>query len=121
MGLPKGGLPKGGPLACNSILVVWDLRTRKCLYTIPGHRSIVSSVCFERHYGGAYIVSGGYDNTVKIWSAKDFSLVKTLAGHEGKVMCVDVASDGSHLVASGSYDRTIKLWAPDSVPEPMMI
>ncbi len=48
----------------------------------------------------------------QVWSGKDFSLAKTLAGHEGKIMCVDVAPD--HTIASASYDRTIKLWAPEA-------
>lgn len=54
---------------------------------------------------------------MQLWSAKDFSLVKTLAGHEGKVMCVDVAPNATHALASVSYDRTIKLWAPEELPE----
>lgn len=54
----------------------------------------------------------------QVWSAKDFSLVKTLAGHEGKVMCVDSSPrPGSHQLASVAYDRTIKLWAPDELPD----
>ena len=57
----------------------------------------------------------------QVWSARDFSLLKTLAGHEGKVMAVDcappTASDNGqrHLLASVAYDRTIKLWGPDEV------
>jgi U4/U6 small nuclear ribonucleoprotein PRP4 len=52
-----------------------------------------------------------------VWSAKDFSLVKTLAGHEGKVMAVDSAPNpGHHQLASVAYDRTIKLWAPEELP-----
>lgn len=47
-------------------LQVWDLRARKCLYTIPGHRSLVSSCRYDRCSGGAYIVTGGYDCLVKV-------------------------------------------------------
>lgn len=45
---------------------VWDLRQRKCVYTIPGHRSLVSSVRYDRCAQGAYIVTGGYDCLVKV-------------------------------------------------------
>ena len=55
-----------------------------------------------------------YPLSPQLWSARNFSLIKTLAGHEGKVMCIDASPDGSHLLASVSYDRTIKLWAPES-------
>ena len=122
---------------------VWDLRARKCVYTIPAHRSLVSSAHYEHSTNGQYIVTGGYDSLVKVcfmmfsqmirlmtfvsgrrwggglaclqvWSAKDFKLLRTLAGHEGKVMAVDSSPrPGSHLLASVSYDRTVKLWAPE--------
>jgi U4/U6 small nuclear ribonucleoprotein PRP4 len=52
---------------------------------------------------------------VKVWSGRSFECIKTLAGHEGKVMAVDVAPDGSNMLASVSYDRSLKLWAPDSI------
>ena len=52
----------------------------------------------------------------QIWSGKTFACLKTLAGHEGKIMCVDVAPDGSNTLASVSYDRTVKMWAPDEAP-----
>eukprot|EP00967_Tisochrysis_lutea_P109890 scaffold171326_cov18-Tisochrysis_lutea.AAC.1 len=48
------------------VLQVWDLRARKCVYTIPGHRSLISSAHFEHSSGGQYIVTGGYDGLVKI-------------------------------------------------------
>lgn len=74
---------------------------------------------------------------VQVWSGKDFSLVKTLAGHEGRVMAVDVcrshalgggptASSGGVLgapcvLASVSYDRTVKLWAPEAPPPALLL
>lgn len=47
---------------------MWDLRAKRCLYTIPGHRSLVSSVKYERD-NGWYIASGGYDCLVKVGGA----------------------------------------------------
>lgn len=29
---------------------VWDLRQRKCIYTIPAHQNLVTGVKFERKY-----------------------------------------------------------------------
>lgn len=60
--------------------------------------------------GGHFILTAGYDNAAKIWSGLDFTPVRALAGHEGKVMGADVASEGQYI-ATVSYDRTIKLWA----------
>lgn len=54
---------------------------------------------------------------MQVWSASTFACLKTLAGHEGKVMAVDVAPDGSNTLASVSYDRIVKIWAPEDVPD----
>jgi U4/U6 small nuclear ribonucleoprotein PRP4 len=27
---------------------IWDLRKRKCIYLIPAHTSLVSTVCWQR-------------------------------------------------------------------------
>lgn len=61
---------------------------------------------------GNYLVTTSYDNTAKVWAHPNWQPLKTLAGHEGKVMGVDVSSDNQFL-ATCSYDRTFKLWAPD--------
>ncbi|KAI5477532.1 hypothetical protein MNV49_006120 [Pseudohyphozyma bogoriensis] len=63
---------------------------------------------------GLFLVSGGYDGKVKVWSADDWQLVKSMTSDEnGKVMGVDVSSDGRFL-ASAEYSRTYKLWShPD--------
>ncbi|PWN50027.1 WD40 repeat-like protein [Violaceomyces palustris] len=58
---------------------------------------------------GLYLATAGYDGMVKIWSADDWQLLKTLSGDAGKVMSVDISSDGQYL-ASGEWGRTFKLW-----------
>ncbi|KAL7752758.1 hypothetical protein RI367_001760 [Sorochytrium milnesiophthora] len=118
----------------NSIKI-WDLRAMKSIYTIAAHASLVSQVKyytasllpdysnvagkFERGNGntsGMYLVSGGFDGHVKIWSEGDYKLLKTLEGHEGKVMSVDISPD-SKWIASAGYDRTFKLWASDNMTD----
>ncbi|KAJ1961252.1 hypothetical protein GGI12_003346 [Dipsacomyces acuminosporus] len=61
---------------------------------------------------GQYLASASNDGLVNIWSAGDWKLQKSLAGHVGKVMAVDIAGDGSYIASAG-YDRTFKLWGPD--------
>uniref|UniRef100_G3PS34 Pre-mRNA processing factor 4 (PRP4)-like domain-containing protein n=1 Tax=Gasterosteus aculeatus aculeatus TaxID=481459 RepID=G3PS34_GASAC len=87
---------------------VWELRNRKCLYTVPAHQNLVSAVRFQPT-DGHFLLTGAYDNTAKVWSHPGWTPLKTLAGHEGKVMSVDVSPDGK-LIATSSYDRTFKLW-----------
>lgn len=135
---------------------VWDLRQRKCIYTIPAHQNLVTGVRFERESSlllppaaqihtcssakpllvsrdvtfsfasltfpfsssscaanhGNFLLTGAYDNTAKIWTHPGWSPLKTLAGHEGKVMGLDISLDGQ-LIATCSYDRTFKLWTAE--------
>ncbi|EHB03294.1 U4/U6 small nuclear ribonucleoprotein Prp4, partial [Heterocephalus glaber] len=90
---------------------VWDLRQRRCIYTIPAHQNLVTGVKFEPIHGN-FLLTGAYDNTAKIWTHPGWSPLKTLAGHEGKVMGLDISSDGQ-LIATCSYDRTFKLWVAE--------
>ena len=40
---------------------------------------------------GDFIVSSSYDKTAKVWAHPGWTPLKTLAGHEGKVMCIDLS------------------------------
>ncbi len=53
-------------LPCVIRIQVWDLRQRRCVYTIPAHTSLVASCSYERGCGGAYLVTGGYDCMIKV-------------------------------------------------------
>jgi U4/U6 small nuclear ribonucleoprotein PRP4 len=61
---------------------------------------------------GTFFVSGGFDKNVNVYSADDWSLAKTLSGHSGNVLSVDVSQD-SKWIASSGHDRTVKLWGRD--------
>ncbi|PWZ03573.1 WD40 repeat-like protein [Testicularia cyperi] len=113
---------------------IWDMRALKSIYTIPAHKSSVSDVRFFRSLdvrksllsssstaapeevegefssnNGLYLATAGYDGMVRIWSADDWQLLRTLNGDGGRVMSVDISSDGQYLV-SGEWNRTFKLW-----------
>ncbi|RUS13145.1 WD40-repeat-containing domain protein [Jimgerdemannia flammicorona] len=154
--------PNGYQVASGSAdntIRIWDVRTLRSVYTIPAHKSLVSDVKFfhqsegeaaaqghaQPSASGLYLVSAGYDGSVRLWSADDWKMLKSLEGHEGKVMGVDVAkgmcfvfyrvtvleifgicrsslprlvaisTDGRFIVSSG-FDRTFKLWANESMP-----
>ena len=71
-----------------------------------------SQVKFEPE-NGAFLMSASYDKTIKLWSARNWQRLKTLTGHEDKVMSADVSPSGEGTIASVGYDRTLKLWAVD--------
>lgn len=61
---------------------------------------------------GTFFISSGFDKNVNIFSADDWALAKTLSGHSGNVLGVDVTSD-ARWIASCGHDRTVKLWGCD--------
>ena len=61
---------------------------------------------------GTFFVSSGFDKNVNIFSADDWALARTLSGHSGNVLSVDVSGDG-RWIASCGHDRTVKLWGRD--------
>ncbi|KAH0582718.1 U4/U6 small nuclear ribonucleoprotein Prp4 [Termitomyces sp. J132] len=67
-----------------------------------------------KYRSGLFFASAGYDGLVKLWSADDWQLLRTLSTDAGKVMSVDISSDGS-LIASGTYNRNFQLFAPEDV------
>lgn len=61
---------------------------------------------------GTFFVSSGFDKNVNIFSADEWALAKTLSGHSGNVLSVDVSADAKWIASSG-HDRTVKLWGRD--------
>jgi len=90
---------------------IWDLRQRKNVYTIPAHNNLLTHVKYEKSEG-KYLLTASYDSKAKMWMNPGWTPLKTLEGHESKIMGIDVTNDGKFLVTS-SYDRTFKLWTPE--------
>ena len=61
---------------------------------------------------GNYLLTASFDKTLKVWAYPSWSPLKTLAGHEGKVLGTDISPNEKYIV-SGSYDRTFKLWTSE--------
>ena len=74
---------------------------------MEGHSHYVWSVAYSPD--GTKIVSGSYDNTIKIWDANTGACLQTLTGHSGGVESVAYSPDGTKII-SGSWDRTVKIW-----------
>lgn len=67
-----------------------------------------------QYRSGLYLASAGYDGLVKLWSADDWQLLRTLPTDGGKVMSVDLSSDGK-LLASGTYNRNFQIFSPEDI------
>jgi WD40 repeat protein len=84
---------------------------------LQGHTTTVWTVAFspDGHTlaSGGGLVTGGGDNTVRLWNLTDPAhpapLGQPLQGHTGIVWSVAFSPDG-HTLASGSGDHTVRLW-----------
>ncbi|EFA75443.1 WD40 repeat-containing protein [Heterostelium album PN500] len=89
---------------------VWDLKKRKCLYTLYGHSYPVQ--CLDVDNG--FMVTGSLDNSLRLWDLgkrQCHSIVSTKA-HNFDVFCLQMSGG---LIASGSSDSTVKLWRVDDL------
>jgi WD40 repeat protein len=81
---------------------------------LTGHTNLVTSTVFTPN--GRRLVSGSWDNTIKVWNVEDAREEATLHGHTLSVWSLATSGDGS-LLASGSGDFTVKLWSLSSLKE----
>ena len=73
-----------------------------------GHTGSVNSVAFSQD--SKRIVSGSYDQTIRVWDAETGEVVVgPLKGHTDWVTSVAFSQDSKHIV-SGSHDKTIQVW-----------
>lgn len=77
------------------------------LVEFKGHSNFCFSVKFSPQ--GNLIVSGSFDETVKIWDVRSGECVATLPAHSDPVTGVDFNRDGTCIVSS-SHDGLIRIW-----------
>ena len=82
--------------------------------TLSGHNKSVSAIAITPD--GKRVISGSYDNTIKIWEIETGKELFTLpseryanAGHSESVSAIAITPDGKRVI-SGSADETIKIW-----------
>jgi WD40 repeat protein len=77
------------------------------LQILEGHTEAVSAMTFSPD--GKQVVSGSWDNTVRLWDAATGTVLQTLEEHTDVVGVVTFSPDGKQ-VASASDDTTVRLW-----------
>ncbi|MEH2125748.1 WD40 repeat domain-containing protein [Nostoc sp.] len=84
-----------------------SLKDAQPLHILMGHSHIVCSLAISAD--GKLLVSGSWDQTIKVWQLETGELLHTLKGHRDRVYAIALSPDGQ-IIASGSADKTIKLW-----------
>jgi len=96
---PSSGQPVLGRASAN--------RSLRCLHTLVGHSSWVTSVAISPN--GQIFASSSLDDTIKLWNLNTGEELFTLKGHAKGVNSIDISPDGKLLI-SGSDDYTLKVW-----------
>lgn len=84
---------------------IWDVGGSKLMSFSKfneqeSHTSNIVSAAFSPD--GTVLATGSWDDTVKLWSLSDGSLIRTLEGHGNNVSSVAFSPDGAWLAGSGS-------------------
>lgn len=96
-----------GPLPISQLASTSFYQRIYCHKKLMGHLSSAYCVCFD--HTSRYIFTGADDNLIKIWSATDGRLLKTLRGHDSQVCDMSVNYD-NRLLASVGMDKIIRIW-----------
>lgn len=71
------------------------------VHNLKGHESYVFCLCTTPH--SQVLISGSYDEHVRIWDLRSGSCVRTIEAHSDPVTALDTHKDGTQFV-SGSHD-----------------
>ena len=101
---------------------MWDLardnnNSQTSTRTLRGHEDLVWCF-FIRHKTPLpsmtpTLISGSWDNTIKLWNLLNGDLMSTLDGHTSIVWCLTFLDEDESRLVSGSFDNTIKIWDLD--------
>jgi cell division cycle protein 20 (cofactor of APC complex) len=95
----------------DSTIIHHDVRIRDhIVHTLRGHQQEVCGLKWSP--SGSQLASGGNDNMLMIWDARNDRPTHTLTDHQAAVKALAWCPFQSNLLASGggTADRTIKFW-----------
>jgi len=59
-------------------------------------------------------VTTSFDNKCKLWNSRDWTLLRTITGHENKVTSASISKDYKRVYTSG-MDKKVMVWDMDDV------
>lgn len=110
----------GRPVAItcsHSVVQVRDMEQGKLVAPpLTGHAStVVSAAAAALPDGGTLVVAGGWDGSIRAWSAADGQPVGHASGlHRGGIASLATAelADGRVVAVTGGWDHKVRIWDP---------
>ncbi|KAF6157532.1 hypothetical protein GIB67_004470, partial [Kingdonia uniflora] len=88
-------------------LYLWEVGTGRIRHTLTGHTDKVCSVDVSK-ISSRYVVSAGYDRTIKVWDLQRGYCINTIISHSNcNALCF--SADGQ-TICSGHVDGNLRLW-----------
>ncbi|KAL5716843.1 hypothetical protein ACHQM5_009959 [Ranunculus cassubicifolius] len=108
--LAVGGTTRLYSGSMDNTIKIWDLETGKCLQTLTGHTSAVTSLfCWEY-----FLISGSLDKTVKVWQMGESGSVEVRYTHkeEHGVITIGLMHDaqGKSVLMCSCNNNTLSLY-----------
>jgi WD40 repeat protein len=94
-------------LSGSSSLEIFRIQNGKSLRVISSYEH--KAISLVLHAGGKLVVTGGQDDTVRIWSTDQSTAQAVMRGHLSAVSVLALHT-GGEILASGSLDGTVILW-----------
>jgi len=94
-------------LSGSSSLEIFRIQNGKRLRVISSHEH--KAISLVLHAGGKLAVTGGQDDTVRIWRTDQSTAQAVMRGHLSAVSVLAL-NTGGEILASGSLDGTVILW-----------
>jgi WD40 repeat protein len=95
--------------AFDSTIKILNVNSGKCLRTLTGHTSYISSI---KKLSTTQISASSWDNTIKIWDIKTGECVRNLNEHKSWIECMKIHNENTLITGSG--DSTVKFWNLDT-------
>jgi WD40 repeat protein len=102
--------------AGNKGVCIWDLRGKKLLHRLPGHRGRVVRAVFSPD--GKLAASGGVDETIRIWDVASGKPLHVLKGASSVVVALAFDKKGARLLSGASARRDLEFDKRSPVVDP---
>ncbi|QIF06168.1 hypothetical protein G5S37_25465 [Roseimicrobium sp. ORNL1] len=96
-----------GDAGINGVAYQWKVADGTLVRKFEGHTDAIYGLTLSPD--GQTLVTGSYDQKIKLWNLASGAEAATLTGHNGAVFGLSFRPDGK-VLASVSADRTVKLW-----------